>query len=251
MSAEPLRTPRPVEAPLVPLPASLPAPDAARDVLAMALDRFERVALATSLGPQSLVLLDLLAELGRLGEVDVLFLDTHLHFEATRLLLPRVEAHFGVRIERVEPALTLAEQAARHGGNLWRRDPDACCHLRKVLPLQRALAGRGAWIAGLRRDHGPSRADLQPLAYDPLHGLVKAAPLWRWSREQVRLHLRTRGIPSNPLLDDGYPSVGCAPCTTRSEGERDGRWAGRPKTECGLHVVPAPWSDASGDGWPR
>ncbi len=215
-----------------------PRPPTAAAIIDWTLDHHERVALSTSLGPQSLVILDLISELDRLDEVDVLFLETGLHFPETLDLVTRVEDRFGLSIQRLRPSQTVAEQAAEHGDRLWVWDPDACCHLRKVEPLRRALRGRGAWFTGLRRSHGGERADLRPVDWDSSHGLVKAAPLWDWSRDQVFEHLRTRFIPFNPLLEQGYASVGCHPCTRPSTTERGGRWVGFAKTECGIHTTP-------------
>lgn len=197
----------------------------------------DRVVLSTSLGPQSIVLLDLLHSAGR--AVDALMLDTGLLFPETLALKEAVEARFGIRIRAIRPVQSLAAQAEAHGGNLWRRDPDRCCQLRKVDPLARALAPYDGWFAGLRRDQSAARAHVRPVAWDLRHDRVKVSPLWAWSRAQVFDWLEQRRLPFNPLLEQGYTSVGCQPCThpnTDPRDERAGRWAGAEKTECGIHL---------------
>lgn len=221
--------------PLDPAPWS---PDP-RVVLTWALEHHPRLALVSALGPQSLVVIDLLSRMDR--AVPVLLLDTGLHFPETYALRLRVQRRYGLEVRRVLPALTLDEQARRHGERLWERDPDRCCQLRKVEPLDRALQDYDAWITGLRRDQGPSRADVTAVGPDPRHGRVRVSPLWAWSRADVMAYLRENDVPYNELLDRGYAGVGCAPCTRPHaatddpEDERAGRWAGSTKTECGIH----------------
>lgn len=214
-----------------------PASDDATDVLVWATDRFAgRIALVSSLGPTTLVVVDLLWRLGR--TVPVLWIDTGLHFDETLALKERVEARYGPMIV-VRPDQTVAEQAAAEGDRLWARDPDRCCALRKVAPLDRALTGYDAWIAGLRRDQGVTRAAIRTVERGER---VKINPLATWTRADVDAYAREHDVPHNPLLDHGYPSVGCWPCTRPAAGsdERAGRWAGRAKTECGLHLPPNP-----------
>jgi phosphoadenosine phosphosulfate reductase len=190
--------------------------------------------LVSSLGPQTLVVLELLHRQGR--SVPVRLLDTGLLFPETLALKAAVEARYGIEIGAVLPARSVAEQAADHGEALWRRDPERCCRLRKVAPLAEALRGHDAWITGLRRDQSATRAAVGPAGWDPQHGLVKVNPLWRWSQAQALDFLREAGVPYNPLLDRGYRSVGCWPCTAPTAGgERDGRWPGHARTECGIH----------------
>lgn len=213
----------------------------AEDVLHSVCDLFQdRVAVATSLGPQTLVILDLLHGLGR--TVPVFFLDTGLLFPETYALRRQVEDRYGIAIRAVRPRHSLAQQAEDEGPALWARDADRCCALRKVEPQVEALADHDAWITGLRRDQGPSRAGVETVDWDARYGLVKVAPLAHWSRADTWRYLISQGVPYNPLLDAGYPSVGCVPCTRRVDGpvfdERAGRWAGQGKTECGLHLAP-------------
>jgi len=171
--------------------------------------------------------------------VDVLFLDTGYHFPETLGTRDAVAQVYDVRVRTVLPLLAVAEQDAEHGPELWRRDPDACCALRKVEPLGRALEGYDAYATGIRRDESPTRAGTPVVEWDERRGKVKVNPLARWTQDDVDAYVAEHGILVNPLQHDGYPSIGCAPCTRRvGEGEdvRAGRWAGTPKTECGLHV---------------
>jgi phosphoadenylyl-sulfate reductase (thioredoxin) len=210
----------------------------AEDILAFVADRYTpRIAFATGFGPEGCVLLDLI---GRWGlPIQVFTLDTGLLFPETYALWRRLEEHTGVRIEGVRPALTVEQQAQVNGERLWERDPDRCCALRKLEPLRAALQGQDAWITAIRRDQTADRADAEVLEPDLRFGLVKVNPLLSWTHEQVWDHLRANDVPVNPLHAQGYPSIGCAPCTspvTSGEHWRAGRWRARTKTECGLHA---------------
>lgn len=215
------------------------APDIAfrRDALARKLRTWQRRfapdwVISTSLGPQSLVVIETAVASGI--EIPIKFIDTGFHFAETLNLHKRVQSYFGVTIEVVE----------RNGGakeprpELWRNDTDACCAQNKVEPMRTALTGKQAWITGLRRSQGGSRGVVQEEQWDPQFRLTKLSPLATWSREDVVAHIQAFSIPTNPLLQDGYPSVGCEPCTSRYSGndERGGRWKGLAKTECGLHL---------------
>jgi len=171
--------------------------------------------------------------------IDVLFLDTGYHFAETIGTRDAVAAVYDVNVVTLTPAQTVAEQDAEHGPRLHDRDPDLCCALRKVAPLDRALHGYDAWATGLRRDESPSRAATPVVAWDARRRKVKVNPIARWTQPDVDAYIEKHGILVNPLLFDGYASVGCAPCTRRVlEGKdaRAGRWAGLTKTECGIHT---------------
>ncbi|GAA0388861.1 phosphoadenylyl-sulfate reductase [Streptomyces luteireticuli] len=170
--------------------------------------------------------------------VDVVFLDTGYHFPETLGTRDAVEAVMDVRVLTLTPVRTVAEQDSEHGPRLHDRDPDLCCALRKVRPLEDGLAGYDAWATGLRRDESPTRADTPVVGWDARRGKVKIAPIARWTQDDVDAYVAEHGVLVNPLLMDGYASVGCAPCTRRvraGEDARAGRWAGLAKTECGLH----------------
>lgn len=218
-----------------PLPPA--AEDDARQVLAWAVETFgERLLVASSLGPQTTIVLDLLHRMGR--SVRTVFLDTDLHFPETYALKRTLETRYGIEIEAARPALDVAEQAARFGPALWETQPDRCCALRKVEPLRELLGGAEAWITGLRRSQGRARSQTQTVEWDEQYGLVKINPLAGWSRAQVERYTRVHELPRNGLREQGYTSVGCWPCTrpATDDDERSGRWAGFAKTECGLHL---------------
>ncbi|GHH79566.1 phosphoadenosine phosphosulfate reductase [Streptomyces sulfonofaciens] len=170
--------------------------------------------------------------------IDVIFLDTGYHFPETIGTRDAVAAVLDVNVITLTPRQTVAEQDARYGPGLHDRDPDLCCRLRKVQPLDEGLAGYDAWVTGLRRDESPTRAGTPVVAWDEKREKVKVSPIARWTQEDVDAYVEEHGMLTNPLLMDGYGSIGCAPCTRRLlEGEdaRAGRWGGRAKTECGLH----------------
>jgi phosphoadenosine phosphosulfate reductase len=170
--------------------------------------------------------------------VDVVFLDTGYHFPETIGTRDAVEAVMDVNLITLTPRQTVAEQDAEYGTELHDRNPDLCCALRKVKPLEEGLTAYDAWATGLRRDESPTRANTPVVGWDEKRQKVKISPIARWTQEDVDAYVAEHGVLTNTLLMDGYASVGCAPCTRRVvEGEdaRAGRWAGRGKTECGLH----------------
>ena len=208
------------------------------DILAWAAAEFApRIGFATGLGAEGCVLIH---HIGMAGlPIDLFTIDTGVLFPETLELRHRLEQAYGIVIRRVQPALSLDAQAAAHGPELWERDPDRCCAMRKVQPLDAERAHLDAWISAIRRDQTRTRATAHVVERDRASGLVKVNPLVTWTHAQVWSFIRTHGIPYHPLHDRGYPSIGCEPCTTPvSEGEdpRAGRWRGRDKTECGLHL---------------
>jgi phosphoadenosine phosphosulfate reductase len=171
--------------------------------------------------------------------VPVVFLDTGYHFAETLGTRDAVESVYDIHLLNVTPEHTVAEQDELMGKDLFARDPNECCRLRKVLPLRKALSGYAAWVTGLRRVESPTRANAPVVSYDESFGLVKVNPIVGWTDDDVDDYIEKHGILVNPLVDDGYPSIGCAPCTRKpapGEDPRSGRWAGRNKTECGLHA---------------
>ena len=210
--------------------------------LRWAAERFPgRVGFATAFGPEGCVLLEAIAR-EKLA-VDIFTLDTGLLFPETVELWHALERRYGVRVRGVQPAVTVAEQDLKRGPALWLRAPDQCCDLRKVQPLRTEMLQFDAWITAIRRDQTPERATAGVVERDPKFGLVKVNPLAPWSSEDVWARVRERDIPTNPLHQRGFPSIGCAPCTTPvlpGEDPRAGRWRGTVKTECGLHSRPTP-----------
>lgn len=212
------------------------------EVLAWAAERFARgVVFATGFGAEGCVLIDLVAR--HHLAIDLVTLDTGLLFDETYGLWRRLEERYGVVITGKPPRQTVYEQAQTHGDRLWERDPDRCCALRKVEPLASVLAGREAWVTAIRRDQTRARGSALPVERDALHGLVKINPLLSWSAADVADYVKTHDVPTNPLHERGYPSIGCTPCTSPvapGEDPRSGRWRGREKTECGLHARSVP-----------
>ncbi|HVK77700.1 MAG TPA: phosphoadenylyl-sulfate reductase [Kofleriaceae bacterium] len=206
--------------------------------LAWAAERFApRLALASSFGPEDCVLIDVIGR-HRLA-IEVFTLDTGLFFDETTALWRALEARYGITVRAFRPRQTVDEQAAAHGPALWERQPDACCKLRKVEPLGRALSGLDAWVTGIRRDQTPDRATAKVVERDRRPGLIKLNPLAAWTSDDVWAYVRAHDVPVNPMHARGFPSIGCTPCTSpvaAGEDPRSGRWRGNAKTECGLHV---------------
>jgi phosphoadenosine phosphosulfate reductase len=170
--------------------------------------------------------------------IDVVFLDTGYHFAETIGTRDAVRATMDVNLLTITPRQSVAEQDAEHGKDLYRTDPDSCCALRKVQPLADALTDYDAWATGLRRAETHHRVIAPVVGWDARKGKVKVSPLARWTDEQVERYVADHGVLVNPLAYDGYPSIGCWPCTRRvapGDDPRSGRWAGTHKTECGIH----------------
>ena len=213
------------------------------EILAWAWERFgERAAIGTSFQGSGLVMMHLAKEAGL--SFPVFTLDTGLLFAETLELKKRLEDFFGWKIESVVPDLTVEQQAQALGPELWKSDPDLCCTVRKVVPLQSKLAELDCWMTGLRRTQSKTRAgigviELYALNGGPDSGIVKLNPMANWSREAIWEYIRRQKIPYNPLHDAGYQSIGCMTCTrktARGENERAGRWTGFKKVECGIHT---------------
>jgi phosphoadenosine phosphosulfate reductase len=216
------------------------------EILGWAWNTFgARAGIGTSFQGAGLVMIHLARKNG--FNFPVFTIDTGLLFPETLELKQRLEDFFGLTIEAMEPDLTIDRQAEVHGPELWRRDPDLCCTVRKVVPLQSKLRELDCWITGLRRQQSDTRKEigiLELYAFDPTAGrdIAKLNPMANWSREAVWNYLREHRIPYNPLHDRGYRSIGCQPCTSQSgsgENERAGRWTGFNKVECGIHTFMA------------
>jgi phosphoadenosine phosphosulfate reductase len=196
-------------------------------------ERFDRIAVACSFQKEAVVIAHLVSE--HLPKATFFTLDTGVFFPQTYETWDKLEERLQITVEG-RRGITLAEQAALHGDKLWEREPDRCCDLRKVRPLREHLADHDVWVAGLRRDQSPERADTPRLGWDAKHGLWKAAPLVDWTERDVWNHIFEHDLPYHPLHDQGYASIGCEPCT-RPGDAREGRWAGTDKIECGLHAA--------------
>jgi phosphoadenosine phosphosulfate reductase len=208
----------------------------AEDIIEWAVATFgERFCVTSSMGDAVLAHLASRVAPG----IDVVFLDTGYHFAETIGTRDAVAATLPVNLLTITPKQTVAQQDAEHGPDLWRRNPDLCCALRKVAPLRESLARYDAWATGLRRAETHNRVIAPVIGWDAGKRKVKVSPLARWSDEQVERYILENGVLVNPLQYDGYPSIGCFPCTRRvapGEDARSGRWAGTGKTECGIHV---------------
>lgn len=208
----------------------------AEEVLAWAGETFgPRLVVASSMGDEVLVHMASRVVPG----VDVLFLDTGYHFPETLQTRDAVAATYDVRVRTVVPLRTVAQQDAEHGPRLHERDPNLCCALRKVEPLERGLAPYDAWVTGMRREDAPTRTDIAAVQWDARRAMVKLNPLAAWRQADVDAYVEEHGVREHPLRARGYASIGCAPCTRAvapGEDPRAGRWSGQGKTECGLHT---------------
>lgn len=186
---------------------------------------------------QDAVLIDLAAKVH--PGVPVIFLDTGYHFAETIGTRDAIESMYDIRVLDITAEHTVAKQDQLLGKNLFARDPNECCRLRKVVPLTRALRGYSAWVTGLRRVEAPTRANSPLISFDEAFQLVKVNPLATWTDQDIRNYIEKNNVLVNSLVNEGYPSIGCAPCTAKpAEGAepRNGRWQGRSKVECGLHA---------------
>lgn len=213
------------------------------DILRWAWETFgPRAAIGTSFQGAGIVMMHLAKE--HKLPIPLFTLDTGLLFSETLELKKRLEAFFGVHIEAVIPERSVEEQAKQKGPELWKRDPDACCLLRKVEPLQKKLCDLDCWITGLRREQSTTRSStpiVEIYEFDSLlnREIVKLNPMAHWSQSKVWDYIKSHKLPYNPLYDQGYRSIGCVPCTVKTgdgESERAGRWIGFNKTECGIHT---------------
>ncbi|MAS55115.1 MAG: phosphoadenylyl-sulfate reductase [Pimelobacter sp.] len=195
----------------------------------------DRFAITSSMGDA--VLADVASKV--VPGIDVVFLDTGYHFAETIGTRDAVAHTLDVNLLSITPKQSVAEQDAEYGKDLYKTDPDLCCALRKVKPLADTLADYDAWATGLRRAETHNRVVAPVIGWDAKKGKVKVSPLARWSDEQFERYIQDNGVLVNPLVYDGYPSIGCAPCTRRvapGDDPRSGRWAGTNKTECGIHT---------------
>lgn len=208
------------------------------ELLAWAVQRFApRLVMTSNFGAEGVVVLDHLARVA--PQTPVVYLSTGFQFAATDRLKDHLRARYQLNIVEREAELSVAAQNELYGAQLYARDPDLCCRIRKVEPLQRALSGYDAWIAALRRDQSPTRAAIKVVEWNARHNLVKLNPLATWTRRDVWDYIVKHELPYNPLYDEGYTSIGCQPCTQPVTGgahERSGRWEGQQKLECGIHL---------------
>lgn len=211
----------------------------AEEILAWAIGTFfPELTMATAFGPEGCVILSMLAALQ--PKVRVFNLDTGYQFRETLELRDRIAKKYGIEVVLARPNTSVEDYEKQYGGPVYKSNPDRCCFDRKIQVLKREVVGYRAWISGIRRDQSPHRVNAPIVGWDKKFGLVKINPLARWTKNQVWTKIMDEDIPYNPLHDQGYPSIGCWPCTRpvlMGEDERAGRWSGTGKTECGLHLA--------------
>jgi phosphoadenosine phosphosulfate reductase len=209
------------------------------EILQWGVERFfPRLTMATAFGPEGCILIHLLAQIE--PKVRIFNLDTGYQFAETLALRDQIAERYGIEVDMIRPELTVVRYEQEHGGPLYVSNSDQCCYDRKIVPLRRALVGYESWISAIRADQSSHRARAQVVGWDSKFGLVKINPLLSWTKRDVWAFIVANRVPYNPLHDQGYPSIGCWPCTRRveaGEDERAGRWAGQAKTECGLHSL--------------
>ncbi|MFO0866998.1 MAG: phosphoadenylyl-sulfate reductase [Gemmataceae bacterium] len=199
---------------------------------------FPHLTMATAFGPEGNCIIHMLAEIE--PRVRIFNLDTGYQFEETLDVRERIKEKYGIVVEFVRPDTTVAEYETKHGGPLYEIRPDQCCFDRKIVPLRRAVVGYKAWISAIRKDQTKDRGMADIVQWDAKFNLVKVNPLLEWTKKDVWKFITAHNVPYNPLHDQGYPSIGCRPCTQPiddGQDERAGRWAGKAKKECGLHVI--------------
>jgi phosphoadenosine phosphosulfate reductase len=210
-----------------------------REILQWAVETYgSKLTMATAFGPEGCTIIHMLAEIDR--NVRVFNLDTGYQFAETLELRERIANRYGIEVEYVRASRSVAEYETSNGGPIYGTDPDRCCRDRKILPLHAAVEGYDAWISAIRADQSTHRARADVVGWDAKFGLVKVNPLLKWTKRDVWAFIVTNDVPYNPLHDQGFPSIGCSPCTrsvNHGDDERAGRWAGQAKTECGLHSL--------------
>lgn len=209
-----------------------------QEILRWAVDRFApKFTMATAFGPEGMTIIHMLAEIA--PKTPIFNLETGYQFKETLELREQVKEKYGIEVEYKYPDTTVEEYEAANGGPIYKTNPNQCCFDRKLRVLHEAARGQHAWASAIRRDQSPDRAKAPIVGWDRKFQLVKISPLANWTKKEVWSLISDEKIPYNPLHDQGYPSVGCFPCTRAvmlGEDERSGRWSGFQKTECGLHT---------------
>ena len=209
----------------------------AEDILTWAITDFGTgLSIGTSFGASGMVLMDLALRID--PDVDIFYVDTGYFFPETHDLIQRTQERYGRALRRVTPEQTIPRHEATYGPTLYAQDPDLCCQIRKIQPMEAALRDSTAWVSALRRDQSSTRTQTPILRWNGRHGVAKIAPLARWNEEDVWNYVHSHNLPYNELHDRNYPSIGCWPCTRpvkAGDDLRAGRWSGMTKTECGLH----------------
>ncbi|MDR9366626.1 MAG: phosphoadenylyl-sulfate reductase [Balneolaceae bacterium] len=209
------------------------------EILSWVYETFgKEMVLGTGFGSSGVFLIHQLQTYGI--DIPVFYLDTNLLFDSTYELKDRIEARYNIDITRVTPELSLKKQADRFGDELWKRNPNQCCFYRKVLPLRNYLSDKKAWVTGIRRSQSDTRNQVRIVDWDEENDVIKINPVAHWSGKKIWDEIHRHNLPYNPMHDEGYPSIGCIPCTqpvnaSKESDDRNGRWNGTDKTECGIH----------------
>jgi phosphoadenosine phosphosulfate reductase len=208
------------------------------EILEWAVEQFaEGLVMTSNFGAEGVVVIDKIARIA--PRIPIIYLETGYQFAETDRLKEQLRARYDLQIIEYRAELSVVEQDRIYGEKLYQSDPDLCCQMRKVEPLGRALKGYRAWIAALRRDQSPTRANIGIVEWNVRHGMIKINPLATWTRKDVWDYIMRNKLPYNSLYDDGYASIGCQPCTRRvvaGQHERSGRWDGEKRLECGIHL---------------
>ncbi len=208
------------------------------ELLAWANEQWgEQLVLTCSFGGAAgMILIDMVTKVA--PDASIIYVDTGLLFPETYALIDQVQKRYGITLRASRTPLSLEQQAEQEGPALWEVAPDRCCNIRKVKPLAESLQGRDAWIAGIRRDSGGSRAQARLIEWNTKYDLYKLSPLAAWTDRDIWNYIYKNDVPYNPLLDQGYKSIGCSVCTSlpTTDDPRSGRWKGFDKTECGIHI---------------
>jgi len=213
-----------------------------QEILRWAVERYRAggISLACSFGAQSVACIDMLHQMGLLSAVEVFYLDTGVLFPETHQTRLRIQERYGFFAVRVAPELSWEDQQIEYRGHLYQRareGVDHCCHIRKVEPQRKYLQGKAAWITGMRRAHGRTRAELPVVGWDAVNGMAKINPMALVDDAALWGYIKANDVPYNPLYDQGYGSIGCnTPVCTKPGDARSGRWSGLGKTECGIHL---------------
>jgi len=209
-----------------------------QEIIVRAREEFGNgLAMTTAFGYSGIVLMSFIKDI--IPDLPIYFIDTRFHFEETLKLAEKIEKEWKLNIIKISTQYTEEELKEIMGREAYKTNPDLCCNYRKVEPLLRILKTKSAWLSSIRRDQAVTREKIDVIEIDA-RGSVKINPLYNWTKDQTWMYIRKYDMPYNPLHDQSYPSIGCKPCTSpvdKGGSERDGRWRGMPKVECGIHVT--------------
>lgn len=206
------------------------------EIILLSYEEFgEELAMTTAFGYSGIVLMNFIREI--VPDLPIYFIDTRFHFDETIEIMTKIKNKWKLNIQSLYPSFSEEELGKIIGKDAFNTNPDICCHYRKVIPLLKILKTKNAWLSAIRRDQYKTRSKIDVIEINH-RGMIKINPMWNWSKEKVWFYIRELNLPYNPLHDKKYPSIGCKPCTSQAENEeeeREGRWKGLEKKECGIH----------------